>query len=328
MISAHPGGTLFHSSAWARVLHDTYGHVPCYCGRIDRGELVGLLPVMEVKSIFTGKRGVSLPFTDFCAPLSSGGLRQEALIKLAIELGHSRRWKYFECRTAAGQSNLIYPSLEFYGHKLDLTGGEEQLSAGLDGSVRRAIRKALSQNVEIEFANRIESMRAFYALHCGTRRRHGLPPQPWKFFDNIFRHVILAGMGEVVLARWRDRAVAGAVFFRFGRQAIYKFGASDPGFQHLRPNNLIMWEAIKRCAARGCATLHFGRTSLADEGLRRFKLGFGALEERIQYCRYNFSQKPVRPGIHRAEGWHNRVFRCLPQPVLRWAGARLYPHLS
>jgi len=39
---------------------------------------------------------------------------------------------------------------------------------------------------------------------------------------------------------------------------MYKFGASDSGFQHLRPNNLVMWEGIRHCAERGCERLHFG----------------------------------------------------------------------
>src|SRR5437764_9498199 len=29
-IDSHPETTAFHSSAWARVLVETYGHLPCY----------------------------------------------------------------------------------------------------------------------------------------------------------------------------------------------------------------------------------------------------------------------------------------------------------
>ena len=103
--------------------------------------------------------------------------------------------------------------------------------------------------------------------------------------------------------------MAAAVFLHQGRQALYKFGASDYGFQHLRPNNLVMWEGIRQCAARGCGRLHFGRTSLANEGLRRFKLGFGAREEEIKYCKYDFRAGRFVTDVDRAEGWFNRVFR-------------------
>jgi hypothetical protein len=122
--------------------------------------------------------------------------------------------------------------------------------------------------------------------------------------------------------------VAAAVFFHFGRQALFKFGASDYAFQQLRPNNLVMWEAMKRYAAEGFGSLHLGRTSLANEGLRRFKLGFGAAEEDIHYYRYDFASEAFVTSRDHAEGWHNRVFRGLPPPLLRWIGRMLYPHLS
>ena len=88
---------------------------------------------------------------------------------------------------------------------------------------------------------------------------------------------------------------------------IFKFGASDHAFQHLRPNNLVMWEAIKRYAADGFKSLHLGRTSQANDGLRRYKLGFGARGERIEHCRYDFRKRAFT-----ADGC---IFRRVNQPA-------------
>jgi lipid II:glycine glycyltransferase (peptidoglycan interpeptide bridge formation enzyme) len=123
-------------------------------------------------------------------------------------------------------------------------------------------------------------------------------------------------------------ALAAAVFFWHGRQALYKYGASDYAFQQLRPNNLLMWSAIQHCAERGLRSLNLGRTSLSNEGLRRFKLGLGAAEEKLQYAKYDFASKQFVTDVDRVEGWFNRVFAALPLPLLRLAGAILYPQLS
>ncbi len=72
LVAAHPRSTVFHGSGWARVLAETYGHVPVYVCRFDEGRLVEALPLMEVSSWWKGRRGVSLPFTDF-----AGSLRTE-----------------------------------------------------------------------------------------------------------------------------------------------------------------------------------------------------------------------------------------------------------
>ena len=57
-IRLHPDATIFHSTAWARVLVDTYGHRPCYVQMSLNGSLLALVPMMEVQSVLTRSRGV------------------------------------------------------------------------------------------------------------------------------------------------------------------------------------------------------------------------------------------------------------------------------
>jgi Acetyltransferase (GNAT) domain len=322
LVATHADATFFHTTAWARVLNEAYGHIPAYF--VGRGAGAALLPIMEVNSPWLGRRGVSLPFTDWCPALGAA----PELFGRALEHGRARGWRYFETRGGVGPGRDTQPSVAFHGHSIDLTVGEARLFDNLEASVRRGIRKATASPLRIEHSATLETMREYYALHCRTRRRQGVPPQPWRFFEAIARHALAAGHGAVISARLDGRMVAGAVFLHHGVEAIYKFGASDSAFQEHRPNNLIMWEAIRHYAARGCRALHLGRTSLANEGLRRFKLGFGAREERLEYFRYDYSAGRFVAVADRAHHWMNGVFRALPLPLLRLLGARLYPHLA
>jgi len=328
LVAAHPQSTIFHSGGWARVLRDTYGHRPFYIARFEGERLAGLLPMMEVYSWLTGRRGVSLPFTDFCPALKSAGCDEGDLYQRAMECGRQRRWKRLECRGFDGAWAGARPSLSFYGHRIDLGVGEEKLLRGLNGAMRRGVQKAERMGVNVDFDAGPEAMRTFFKLHCGTRRRHGLPPQPWRFFLNIQRHLLSLGRGFIATARLGRQPLAAAVFLLDGRQALYKFGASDYAWQEARPNNMVMWAAMRHCAERGLATLDLGRTSLSNEGLRRFKLGLGSDEDEISYMKYDFSSEQFVQDVDRAEGWHNRVFARLPLPILRLAGAILYAHLS
>jgi lipid II:glycine glycyltransferase (peptidoglycan interpeptide bridge formation enzyme) len=198
----------------------------------------------------------------------------------------------------------------------------------LPGPVRTAIRKAEKGGIKVRFESSSEAVEQYYSLHCLTRRKHGAPPQPYRFFGNIYEHVIKRGMGFVALAQHENRAVAGAVFFHFKGKAVYKFGASDLGAVNLRPNNLVMWKAIEHLARSGCQTLNFGRTSLGNEGLRRFKLGWGALEERLGYTRFDCVRQRFATDVDRSMGMHAAVFRKLPIFILKQAGSLLYPHLD
>jgi hypothetical protein len=323
-----PGATVFHGTAWARVLQDTYGYTPVYFSLGDPEHRSALLPVMEVNSRLTGRRGVSLPFTDECAPLCQEAGSVSLLFREALAHAKVRAWKYLECRGGKAFFGDAPPSTSFYGHRLDLHAGEKALFAGIDSAGRRAVRKAEQNGLSVEFSQSPDAIREYYRLHCITRKRHGVPPQPFVFFANIQRHVLAQNYGWVVLARHGKVAVAAAVFLHSGTTALYKFGASDEAFQHLRGNNLVMWSAIKRHAAEGFATLSFGRTSLDNEGLRRFKLGWGTSEYPIDYLRYDLRTGRWANAGDNTSGWYSRVFRYLPLPLARLIGSVLYRHIG
>jgi CelD/BcsL family acetyltransferase involved in cellulose biosynthesis len=328
LLSSHRESSFFHGAAWARVLRATYGHRPKYFCEISDGRLQKLLPVMEVSSAITGCRGVSLPFSDYCAAFSEVG-SVEPLFDAALEYGRNRKWKYLECRHRSDNwSGESVASVAFHGHVIELESGENALFKRLNGAVRRGIRKAENVGLRVDFSISVQAVREFFALHCMTRRRHGLPPQPFRFFDNIARYVLAEKHGFVATVWLGQKPLAASVFFHSGSEAIYKFGASDFAYQHLRPNNLVMWEAIKRCAANGFARLHLGRTSIGNDGLRQFKLGFGAREERIEYRKYDFKRRTFITSRDRAKSIFNRMFRVLPISFLRLAGEAIYPHLS
>ena len=93
MVISHPGHTFFHSAAWAKVLVETYGFLPCYPALFDGSRLQALLPMMEASSWLNGRRGVSLPFTDECAPLVTDPTDAPLLLAAAQERGEHRKWK-------------------------------------------------------------------------------------------------------------------------------------------------------------------------------------------------------------------------------------------
>ena len=246
-----------------------------------------------------------------------------------VELGRNRKWRYFELR---GGRRMLPPSAtaaeKYYGHKLDLTIGIEELFARFQGPVRRAIRKAEKSGLTVEASKTRESMLDFYRLHVRTRRRHGVPPQPLTFFLNIHEAIIKAGLGFIVLAQREIKPVAAAVFLHSGTTAFYKYGASDERIQEFRGNNLVMWEGIKRLVGQGLKTLHFGRTSIENDGLRRFKLSWGTKEEIIEYFRFVLGPNTWVNSCRNAPEFYNQLFRRLPLPVNRLAGALIYPHLD
>ena len=327
-IRMHRDATIFHSTAWARVLLDTYGHRPCYIQMSLNGSLFALIPIMEVQSALTRSRGICLPFSDYCAPLTFSSFRHELVAQKLQQIARERRWSYFELRSHSIIPNDVPASESYYGHFLDLRIGPEALISNFSSSVQRAVRKAQRSGLSVSIQTGPEAMAQFYKLHVRTRRRHGAPPQPRSFFINVQRHLNNAGFGFIVLVECQRVPIAAAMFLKLGRHAVYKFGASDERVQTLRGNNLAMFEGIKYLAEEGAETLHFGRTDKENEGLRRFKLSWGATEEEIRYACFEMASGSWKRSRESRSIFHKRIFRALPASLNRLAGAIIYPHLD
>jgi hypothetical protein len=319
--------TFFHTAAWARGLSESYDYAPHYFTVIDGGRLSGLLAVMAIKSCLTGKRGVSLPFSDECNPVAKDQKTFEMLLNESIAYGRRSGWKYIEIR---GGTNFLPNAVAVamhYVHTLELSPDVTEVSRRFKSNIRRNIHKAEKEGVTVAIERSRDALAAFYRLHCGTRRHHGLPPQPWSFFEKIYEYIIAAGKGFVALAGYQNRWIAGAIYALYRDQAIYKYGASDRRSQHLRPNNLVMWEAIRWCCSHAVRSFSFGRTEPENEGLLQFKRGWGASEGTLAYYRYDLRGDRFVGDTTQANKL-NSLFRRMPVPLLKMAGNLLYRHMG
>jgi lipid II:glycine glycyltransferase (peptidoglycan interpeptide bridge formation enzyme) len=282
---------------------------------------------MEVKSFLTGKRGVSLPFTDQCPPISNDPVNLEETLNRVIEYGKTAKWKHIDLRGNNDYFNGKSTSNSFYRHSLNLFQGKEEIFSGFRDSTKGNIRKAIREDVDIRICNSLDSVKEFFRLQCQTRKYHGLPPQPRSFFKRIFEHVVDANKGFVLLALYHNKVIAGGVFFHFGNKAIYKYGASDRNYLNLRPNNLIMWQAIEWFAENGFKQFSFGRTEQGNDGLLQFKRGWGAKEKKLNYYKYDLKQDcfvSEKPGVKSSYN----LFKMMPLPLLKFTGNILYRHVG
>jgi hypothetical protein len=323
-----PGISFSHSSSWARVLSESYGFRPLSFTLLNGGAWSGCLSVMEINSTLTGRRGISLPFTDFCEPLTSQEPHFDYLLSSLIDHGRKAGWKYIELRGGNEFLKDIPFFSSFYRHTLDLSSDESITFRRFRDSTRSTIRKTVKQGVETGVYHSLDSVRQFYVLNCMTRQRHGIPPQPFVFFQNLFDHIIATHRGMVVLASLHGKVVAGAVFLHFGEEANYKYSASDYRYRHLGATALVLWEAIRWYGRNGFKVVDFGRTDLENKGLRVFKRGFCRHEEIFKYYRYDLSRDKWREDHSSFENPFPKLVRGLPIPLLRMIGALLYRHIG
>jgi CelD/BcsL family acetyltransferase involved in cellulose biosynthesis len=147
-----------------------------------------------------------------------------------------------------------------------------------------------------------------------------------QFFRLLWQRVIEPGDGFLLIAEAGREPVAAAVFLGGARVITYKYGASNAAAWSLRPNHLLFWTAIRRACECGYVELDFGRTDLADTGLRAFKAGWATVEEPLEYM--TLSERPPSEGRGRAAHLLSGLIRRSPNFVCRALGALFYRYAA
>jgi lipid II:glycine glycyltransferase (peptidoglycan interpeptide bridge formation enzyme) len=130
---------------------------------------------------------------------------------------------------------------------------------------RYNIRLAGRRGVQVRRAATSSDLRDFYSLLEVTGRRDEFGVHTYPYYEQLWR--VFGPEGDnsalLLLADHPDTAeraagpIAGLLALRFGREAIYMYGASaDRGREHM-PNYLLQWEAIRWARENGCARYDF-----------------------------------------------------------------------
>ena len=324
----HPYASAFHTRGWLEALQTTYGYRPAAlaaCGQTS--ELLAALPFCYVESWLTGSRIISLPFSDHCQPLVSGREEAEELASSLIEAVGIRSYKYIELRPQSVSAlmprfgNLCH----FYLHQLDLRPGATEVFKRFHrDSIQRRIRRAEREKLRVEAGRSSQLINAFYGLMLRTRRRHGLPPQPLAWFENL--SIALSDALTIRVVYKDNQAVAGIVTLTHRKTVVYKYGASDERFHNLGGMPFVFWHAIQDASREGYEEMDMGRTDIDNPGLITFKEHWGATRTELTYWVY----PPPKMSRSSKPSWTTRVMHkacsLAPDSLLVAAGSLLYRH--
>jgi CelD/BcsL family acetyltransferase involved in cellulose biosynthesis len=287
-ISQQQKATIFHHPAWLSVLHEQYGfNVFTLCAVDEKGTINAGIPFCEVRGITGEKRWVSLPFSDMCPPLSEDEIALNEVLGYCVGRKEAGQIQSVEIRYSLPEHEKFQKQTDAVIHNTKLTVALDELFDSFSKSqVQRGITKAQKQGLSVVISNDQSAVNEFYKLHLQTRRRLGVPIQPRRFFRIFFEQVIKSRLGFIVLVYTDSRCIAAGVFCGFGKVFTYKYGASDENYLRLRPNHLMFWTAMQEAVKRGYTLFDFGRTDADNQGLRKFKSGWGAVEVPLYYSYY------------------------------------------
>lgn len=148
----------------------------------------------------------------------------------------------------------------YESYETDLTLSEERLFNGMDSPCRRCIRKAEKSGVTIEQAHDPQfASEYFEQLKDVFAKQDLVPTYGQSRVEKLIEHLLPSG--HLLLLRARDaqgNSIGTGIYPGFNKVASFWGNASFRSSQHLRPNEILHWSAMRYWKSRGIQVFDWG----------------------------------------------------------------------
>lgn len=274
----HPGGSLFHLTAWKKTIEKTFGHSSSYLIAEEHNKICGIFPIFEIKSLLFGHSFISVPFAEIGGPLADNAAVENELINEGSKIAESANAQYLEFRNRKKIPGFKTKSLYYNFRKEIFQDHDENLKA-IPRKSRAMVRNAIKKGLGSETGHHL--LPQFYKILALNYHRLGTPIFPKKFFKNFLTEY--KENADILLVKTKEGELAAAVlFFIYKEQMIPYYAGSDFTFRQLGPNDFMYWELMKHAVEKGCKIFDYGR-SKEGTGSFSFKKHWGFNPEPLAY---------------------------------------------
>ncbi len=317
-VTRHPAGSIFHLTAWKRVIEKVFKFEPRYLLIEENGNVRGVLPLFMVSNILFGRSLISTPIAVYGGVCADNEQMSSLLRKAASEMAKRERVQYLELRE---QSQISEPGFQtknlYVTFDLEMPANASQLLAGFPRDTRYMIRKGQKSGLQAVVDN--EQIDTFYEIYSRSFSNLGTPV----FSKRLFK-IVLEEFGESceLTTVWHGKKPLASVLSFLFRDGIFPyFGGSLVESRPLAANNFMYYEVMKRSLEAGVRRFDFGRSKLGS-GSYTFKTQWNMRERPLPYQFFLVRRKsmpnhsPANPKFNLAIS----LWKVLPLPITKILG--------
>jgi len=265
--------TLYHLAGWKRVLEKTFGHATYYLYALRNGRIVGLLPLVFLKSLIFGKFMVSLPFVNYAGVIAEDADARTALIDAAIRIARQNKAEHIELRHLAHYDIGLPTKTSKVLMVLDLPATSDELWKSFKSKLRSQIKRPGKEGFTVKFGQ-LEELESFYDVFTQNMRDLGTPVYTKRLFENILQE--FSDSAGICTVYDGSTPIASGFIIGFKGLLQIPWASSIRAYNRFSPNMLLYWNILKRACEEGYSQFDFGR-STPNEGTYKFKRQWGAV---------------------------------------------------
>jgi FemAB-related protein (PEP-CTERM system-associated) len=321
-VAENPDATFYHRIEWKNIIEKSFGHKTYYLMAMDNDKVVGILPLVHIKSLIFGSIFCSMPFLNFGGVCADTQGTESLLLKEAEMILKKNRGDYLELR----HLKLTSASLPCKSHKVSMTielnPDPEIVWNQFDRKHRSNVRRAAKNGLEVKYGKG-ELLPEFYNVMCRGWKELGTPIYAYSFLENIVE--ALGDSIEIFLVSYEGKAVA-ASFIGYNKDTVEGMWLSSlHEYAKLQAGYVLYWEMIRQACEKGYRQFHLGRSTM-ESGGELFKKKWNATPKPL-YWEYILNNSKEIPELNVENPKYQRaieMWRKLPQNVTNFIG----PHLA
>jgi serine/alanine adding enzyme len=275
-VEHHEHGSTFHRWEWRGVYTGVYGHESPYLMAYEGDSLVGVLPLVRVKSLVFGHYLVSLPFVSYGGPLGTAAA-QRSLTARAAELGKDA--KLVELRSRVPIETALTPVNRKITVVLDVVPNDyEATFKRFDSKLRSQVRRGEKEGIIVRFGRELAA--DYHRVFAEHMRDLGSPAHGLKFFE-----ALADALGErawIGVAYLGAEPVAAGFAIENGAEVEISWASALRRYQKVSPNMALYGAFIRRTCEHGFSAFNFGRCT-EGSGTHKFKKQWGSRDEALPW---------------------------------------------
>lgn len=316
--------TFFHKAGWQEVLQRAFCHRSYYLYAEQGGEIVGVLPLAEVKSWLFGHALISTPFCVYGGPVGDSQVVIDGLIEHACQLAEQLQVDHLELRNQK-RMRLDWPCKELYfTFRRAISENHEENLKAIPRKQRAVVRKAIKLEMDTDFDEKVEP---FYGAYSTSVRNLGTPVFSKRYFKLLKQ--VFQDQCDVLSIRKDGQMVSSVMSFYFRDQVLPYYGGGSTLARHLKGNDFMYWQLMCSASDRGCRVFDYGR-SKADTGPYSFKKNWGFEPQPLHYEYYLVKAKQM-PELNPTNPKYALMIKCwkkLPLKLSQWIGPFVSKYLG
>lgn len=317
--------TFFHLAGWKQVLERAFGHKTHFLYAEVDGEIAGVLPLAQVKSLLFGNSLSSLPFCVYGGIVAQSQDVTEALRERGCELAKTLKVDALEMRNRAS-SEAGWPVKElYYTFRKTIHADDDVNLKAIPNRQRAMVRKGIKEGLESAWD---DSSKRLYRVYSESVRNLGTPVFSSKYFQvlqDVFKEKC-----SILMITHQGQDIAGVLNFHFRDEILPYYGGSTAAARTVKGvNHFMYWELIRRSAEQGSRLFDFGR-SKAGTGPFSFKKNFGFEPQPLPYD-YFLVESDAIPDVNPLNPKYQlmiNVWSRLPLPIANLLGPPLAKDLG